>query len=327
MVDPTPAPVAEEAAPPVEQSSETPISPVLDVTGLSPEVAAAMQQAYGHLDNPAPPTEAAPVADPASEDVQEAAQDAEDEGDDDTEPLEAVAETEPADSTEPKLSRAQRAEQRRKAEVDTAVADALAARDAQQKAQQELERRQADDARIMADVSVIMASDVDEQALIDQVANGDFEAADKLKTVREARKQANAIFAAAEKITYGKLWQDVQAAKTLPGVDPSVVDGFTTFPALFQHISEGAAKVSQAALAAKDVEWQTKLDRQKAEYESRLGRAASRLPTTEVGGRAVGAPPQLTLADVQRMFRTGDYKEFAGKESELMALYHSGQLK
>ena len=69
------------------------------------------------------------------------------------------------------------------------------------------------------------------------------------------------------------------------------------------------------------------LERQKADYESRLGRSAAALPTTETGGRAVGAPPQVSLADVQRMFRSGDWGTFKGREAEIMAAYQSGQLK
>lgn len=327
-----PAPAAESAepvasTPPAEVTPEaTARASAVERLGNTP-AGQALAAALGQAEPAAPEIPSEPAVAPTSDDVLETAPEPEqDQGDEEPEPEEPPV---PRNRKE-RFEARQAAEAARKAEVDAAVASAMAARDEQAKAEQALAARQAEDARVMAEVQAIWAPEIDEQALIDKIAEGDFEAADQLKTVRAGRKQANAIWQAAEKVTFAKLVNLIASAKTLPGVNPAAVDwvtgaspvsvdGVTSVADLFKHVSESAAKATAD-------EWAGKLERQKADYESRLARSAGRMPTTEVGGAPTGGGPAITQAEVGARMRSGDYRWLAEHKDEVSRLARTGQL-
>lgn len=312
MVDPAPT-LAPESAAPVAADSQ-PAAPGPDVSGLSPEVTQALQEAYGNVTTDAPPASSEPAATPAAPAVPAAAQEPESEGE--GEPETAVAEA----PGEPKLSRAQREAARRQAEVDQAVASALAARDAQRLAEAQLADRNEADQQVMQRAAELMGSAEEENRLIDEVANGNFDAADELKALRKQKDDHAVMMAATQKMVWANEYDKIQTARKIRGVEPAFMDSITSIEQIFPHIEAVVTKRVEA-------EAQAKLERTIADYESRLGRAASQLPTTETGGRAVGASSMPTLAEVQTMYRTGNWQAFAGREAEIMAAYQSGRLK
>lgn len=320
-----PAPAAEAAEavvsiPPVEVTPES-SARASAVERLGNTAAGqALAAALGQAQPPAPETPSDPVVAPASDDVLETTQEPEpDQGDGDQEPEPEPDEPPAPRNRKERFEARQAAEAARKAEVEAAVAAAMAARDEQAKAQQALAERQAEDARVLAEVQAIWAPEIDEQALIDKIAEGDFEAADQLKTLRAGRKQANAIWQAAEKTTFTKLFDQLQTAKALPGVDPALVDGVTSVADLFKHVSDARAAVVEA-------EWSGRLERQKADYESRLARSAGRLPTTEVGGAPTGGAPAITLTELNARMRSGDHRWLAEHKDDVSRLARTGQL-
>lgn len=274
-----PNPPAQQAEP-AEVSNSSPAitgSPAvsLDTAGLSPEVAQALTEAYAAYSHAAPSETVAPAEVPAaSSAAPDSTLETDDDGDDEPEAT--------ADPDAPKLSRREREAQRLKAEVDTAVAAALAADQARQASEAALAQRRAADEQLAATVAQYIGNPEDENALIEAVSNGDFEAADKLKTLRTERVKAGQFYQLATQQVYAGLLTKIEATKSLNGVDAAVIDGVNDITQVFAHIHEAATKFT-------DAKWADRLERLKADYESRLSRlAAESLPTTETGGRATG---------------------------------------
>lgn len=294
----------------------------LDRLGDTP-AGQALAAAFGDTPLAEPEAPRDPPVEPASDDVLETSQEREQDGDQPDAADDAEADDEPELPPEPRNRRErfearQAAEATRQAEIAAAVEQALAADRARQVAEQKLQAKLAEQAEVLAQVQQFWGTDVDEQALIDQVADGNFEAADTLKAVRAKRKELGLVYQAIQTAQYGELYQKFQTAKSLPGVDPAVVDSFTEVPALLKHVSESAAQAERA-------EWQGKLERQKADYESRLARAAGRLPSTERGGAPAGGPA-ISGAEVAARMQRGDVAWLAANKAEINRLATSGQL-
>lgn len=284
----TQSPAPESAAPVAADSQPA-------IVGLpGPGSAQALPAAYGGSTSDAPSVPNESDAEPAAPAVPEAVLDSEPEGDEDPE---AVAET----PGEPKLSRAQREAARRQAEVDQAVQAALTAREQAAQAQAELAAKNEADQQVMQRAAELMGTAAEEDRLVREVAKGNFEAADELLKLRELRERDTVIVQAAERMAWAKVFDQIQAARKIDGVDGSFMDRVGSLPEIFTHVADVTAKRVAA-------DYEGRLERQKADYESRLGRAASQLPTTETGGRAVGAPVRTFTRDEIARMDTATYK-------------------
>jgi len=231
---------------------------------------------------------------------------------------------EPSDSTEDDGKPVSRREAGRLARQ--AADDALATRARADVAEAELARRVAEDKRDTDEILQALGSNEQLAAMQKQyetladkgLREGDIQASDealKLKAQIDRVNDTRSLYGKARRMSdleaMGAMGAHFEQAKSLPGADSAFMSTVGNLYDAFKHVSDGAIRVTEARLKGQ-------LERQKAEYEGKLAKAAGRgIASPDGGGRETGGVPVksnlygsdgLPTAEAQRAFDEGRLK-------------------
>ena len=205
---------------------------------------------------------------------------------------------EPEDS-QPRLSRRQKFEQRVQEVADQRIQAALAqadqARADREAAQRELDRRNDEDLRRFEAVRAAYGTPEGLDELERKALDHDYDAIEELKSLKERRALIDGASFVGRTETLAALQQGLDAVRNTAGFPREKVDAvlagqlgpgelFTAIrDAAYAH---GKAEAERAAEA--------RLEKQRAEYESKLARAIGRVPSPDSGGQpTAGQAPRL----------------------------------